>query len=108
MPTSRFATFAVVLFAVAATWMTPYALRAGEESETLQKAVGLFDDGDYLAAQELFATLDRSLLDADEQALRDEYVSRTQVALTLGEKALRDLEDAETAIKSGDSFSSLT
>lgn len=103
MPTSRFATLAVALFAVAATWMTPSALRAGEESETLQKAVGLFDDGDYLAAQELFATLDRSLLDADEQALRDEYVSRTQVALTLGEKALRDLEDAETAIKSGES-----
>ncbi len=77
-------------------------LRAQDASDTLQEAVRLFGQGDYLAAQEKLVKLDRSKLSADEQALRDDYLTRVQVALTMYEKAQRDLEDAETAIDEGE------
>jgi len=71
---------------------------AGDQGEDLQQAIGLFEDGEYLAAQELLAGMDRAKLDPQQQARRDDYLSRCQVAITMYEKALRDLEDAETAI----------
>ncbi|MFQ5590548.1 MAG: hypothetical protein ACE5HE_05245 [Phycisphaerae bacterium] len=71
---------------------------AGDETQTLARAVELFEDGEYLTAQEMLTGLDRSKLTTAEQARRDEYVNRCQIAITMDEKALRDLEDAETAL----------
>ncbi|MBI4718504.1 MAG: hypothetical protein HY763_11910 [Planctomycetes bacterium] len=71
---------------------------AADAKERLDQAIKRFDDGDYLAAQELLAGIDRAELSPDQQKVRDDYLNRVQVALNMYEKALRDLEDAETAI----------
>lgn len=74
---------------------------AGDDSDALARAITLFEQGEYLAAQEALTSLDRSKLAAADQARRDEYLNRIQVAITMEDKALRDLEDAETASEDG-------
>lgn len=75
------------------------AIPAGaDEKDKLDQAVRLYENGDFLAAQEAFAGIDRTQLTPDQQQVRDDYLQRVQVALTMYEKALRDLEDAESAI----------
>lgn len=69
-----------------------------QESQALDRAITLFEDGEYLASQEVLSTIDRNKLNNRQQALRDDYLNRVQVAITMYEKALRDLEDAEMAI----------
>ncbi|MBU0717901.1 MAG: hypothetical protein KJ749_06590, partial [Planctomycetes bacterium] len=71
---------------------------ASESTEALERAIALFSDGDYLAAQEMLLEVDRAELSAEQQVRRDDYVRRVRVAINMHEKALRDLEDAETAI----------
>ncbi len=71
---------------------------AEDEAQTLQQAIELFNEGSYLAAQELLVGIDRSKLDSKQQTLRDDYLDRVQVAIMMSEKAVRDLEDAETAM----------
>lgn len=73
-----------------------------QESQALDRAITLFEDGEYLAAQEVLSAIDRGKLNARRQALRDDYLNRIQVAITMYEKALRDLEDAEMAITDQD------
>ncbi len=68
----------------------------------LEQAIQLFAQGDYVAAQEKLAGIDRDALNDGQKVVRDAYVNRTQVAITMSEKALRDLEDAETAHSEGD------
>ncbi|MCH8250959.1 MAG: hypothetical protein IID36_00750 [Planctomycetes bacterium] len=75
---------------------------AGDDVQTLNEAIGLFGVGDYLAAQELLVDIDRSKLSKNDQARRDDYVRRVQVALRMEGKALRDLEDAESAMAEND------
>ncbi|MEK7730343.1 MAG: hypothetical protein AAB363_00645, partial [Planctomycetota bacterium] len=50
------------------------------------------------AAQELIVGIDRAGLRPKQQSVRDDYLNRIQVAITMSDKAIRDLEDAETAI----------
>jgi len=101
LPSLRFSTGGalasalIVLFALQA--LTTPAI-ASDEAEVLEQAVRLFQDGEYVAAQEMLAGVDRSKLTGEQQSVRDDYLTRCQVAVTLYEKALRDLEDAETAI----------
>lgn len=76
--------------------------RAQEASTVLRQAVELFENGDYLAAQRALTSIDRNQLSTEEQQTRDDYLNRVQVAQTMYEKALRDLEDAETAISGGE------
>ncbi len=73
-----------------------------DEAADLQRAVQLFNDGDYHSAQAVLLGIDRSKLKPDQQSLRDDYLNRAQVALQMSDKALRDLEDAETAMKEGE------
>ncbi len=75
---------------------------AEDEAGALNQAVKLFQEGDYLTAQEMLVGIDRSKLNRKQQALRDDYLTRVQVAITMYEKALRDLEDAETAMAEGE------
>ncbi len=75
---------------------------AQDEATALEQGVKLFEEGNYLAAQETLVGIDRSKLNGTQQALRDDYLSRVQVAITMYEKALRDLEDAETAAAEGE------
>jgi len=71
----------------------------------LRQSIALFDAGDYVKAQELLVGIDRAQLSEADQTLRDDYLNRTQVAITMHEKGMRDLEDAETAWASGDAAS---
>lgn len=94
---STFPTGCVLVVAfLSALWSPIRTLADG--ADDLKRAVALFDSGDYLGAQEALLGLDREALQPDQQTLRDDYLNRTQVALRMSEKAIRDLEDAETAI----------
>lgn len=75
---------------------------AEDEAAALTQAIKLFEDRDYLAAQEMLVGVDRSKLNREQQSMRDDYLTRVQVAITMSEKALRDLEDAETAAAEGE------
>ncbi len=89
---------AILAFVLFAPWMLVSGA-AADEADTLKRAIVLFDEGDYTGAQEALTGVDRSKLSAAQQTLRDDYLARSQVAITMSEKAVRDLEDAETAIK---------
>lgn len=73
-----------------------------QDAKALRRAISLFEDSEYLASQEVLTGINSNKLDARQQALRDVYLNRVQVAITMYEKALRDLEDAETAINDQD------
>lgn len=73
-----------------------------DDSGDLAGAIQLFEQGNYLAAQELLLKIDPDALDTSERTRRDEYVNRVQIALAMVEKAETDLEDAETALSGGD------
>ncbi|MCH8149491.1 MAG: hypothetical protein IH987_16160, partial [Planctomycetes bacterium] len=98
LPTTKisagFALGAVLL----AMYLPAGVARAADPAETLDRAIRLFNDGDYLVAQETLLGLDREQLPAHRQEIRDDYVARCQVAIMFGDKALRDLEDSETAM----------
>ena len=101
MPVTRnFAGFAVC-FILPMLCLTAAPVHADDEADTLRRAIALFEDGKYLAAQELLLSVDRAKLAAKARARRDDYLNRIQVAVTMEDKALRDLEDAETAISDG-------
>ena len=58
----------------------------------------MFEGGQYLDAQQLLTGVDRSRLSASEQATRDDYLSRVEVAITMFERSIRELDDADTAM----------
>jgi type II secretory pathway component GspD/PulD (secretin)/tetratricopeptide (TPR) repeat protein len=93
------AAFSIALLALSAV-TTP--VMAEDEPAALERAIKLFEQGDYFEAQEVLSGIDRAKLNQQQQALRDDYLSRVQVAITMHEKALRDLEDAETAVAEGE------
>ena len=75
---------------------------AQDAAQSLDEAIRLFEDGRFIEAQEMLASVDRAALSSEQQKIRDDYLGRVQVAVTMYEKALRDLEDAETAIEDHD------
>ena len=94
----------IVLFSsLVFPFVAPWSALAQDASATLQNAVQRFNDGDYLVAQELLAGIDRSKLNPAEQARRDDYVNRVQTAIKMLEKAQRNLDDAQRAMRDGDS-----
>ena len=82
------------------TWClaVPAWAAADEESEALQKGIALFDEGKYLAAQEILLHVDRDALTEEERALRDEYVDRVSVAINMVDKADQEIEEAQAAL----------
>ncbi len=102
MSSSRFPACAVVLTALVASLFVTMPSFAQDEASALEQAIRLFNEGDYLAAQSTLANIDRSGLNSGDQDRRDDYLNRVQVAITLSEKAVRDLEDAETALSEGE------
>lgn len=98
MQSMRNPRFAACLAALIAFGVVVPAVRAQNEAAALEKGIKLFEQGDYLASQQTLVGIDRSKLDAKQQSTRDDYLSRVQVAITMSEKAVRDLEDAETAL----------
>ncbi len=86
------------LVAMAITFACICPALASDDGDSLKHAIHLFNSGQYVDAQEALTGIDREQLTSDEQAQRDEYLGRVQQAIALHEKALRDLEDAETAI----------
>ena len=105
MPSLRYSTGGALASALAVLFVFQAAAApafASDESEILAQSIKLFEDGEYVAAQEMLAGVDRSKLTGEQQGVRDDYLSRCQIAVTMYEKALRDLEDAETAISEGE------
>lgn len=94
----RYSAPAALLSAVLALFAPSATLWAADEAEALEQVIRAFENGEYLAAQELLAEIDRSSLTDEQKSIRDDYLGRIQVAITMSEKALRDLEDAETAL----------
>jgi type II secretory pathway component GspD/PulD (secretin)/tetratricopeptide (TPR) repeat protein len=90
------------MLALATVFSMPAPAWAGAEEDALAKAIELFEAGDYFAAQEILTGIDRSKLGKKDQQRRDEYINRVHVAVTMSEKAMRDLEDAETALAEAD------
>ncbi|MCH7872963.1 MAG: hypothetical protein IID33_14810, partial [Planctomycetes bacterium] len=76
-----------VILIVLSAWMAAAPVLAQNETADLDRAIQLYDGGDYLSAQELLISIDRSKLSAQRQAVRDNYLSRIQVAITMTEKA---------------------
>jgi type II secretory pathway component GspD/PulD (secretin)/tetratricopeptide (TPR) repeat protein len=72
---------------------------ADNASDQLDQAVELFEQGQYTAAQEVLVKIDPLDLDDAHRAVRDEYVDRTRVAITMVDKAELDFERADTAIQ---------
>ena len=68
----------------------------------LDRAIKLFDSRDFLGAQGLLSQIDESKLNESQRNVRTEYLDRVQVAITMSEKAIRDLEDAESAEANGE------
>lgn len=93
---------AVVVAALAVLAFCSQSL-AQAEADALTEAIKLYDEGDYLSAQEALLEIDRAKLSEEQQQKRDEYVNRVQVALIMTEKAVRDLEDADFALAAGES-----
>ncbi len=93
---------AAALATVFAACLSTSPAAAQDEGAVLERAIKLFTDGDYVASQELLVGIDRAKLSAKQQATRDDYLNRAQVAITMSEKAIRDLEDAETALAEND------
>ncbi len=79
----------------------PDTARAQNAGADLDRAIQLFKDGDYLAAQEMLTNVNRSQLSAEQQSRRDDYVNRVQTAITMLERARRDLEEASRAMQEG-------
>ncbi len=98
MPSSKFPTGVALLLPLLAGFFVFTPAVAADEAATLERAIAVFNEGDYLAAQEMLVGIDRSKLNATQQAQRDDYLNRVQVAIMMSEKALRELEDAETAM----------
>jgi len=94
--------YATAIMALLGVLLLVGPVSASEEADALTTAIQLFNDGDYVAAQEILAVLDRSKLEPEQQALRDDYLERARVAVTMVEKAMRDLEDAEIALVGGE------
>lgn len=93
----------VFLLALNAPVFLPAQARAQDAGAALEQAVQRFNSGDYLGAQELLAQVNRSQLNPQQQSRRDEYVNRVQTAITMLERARRDLEDATRAMQDGNS-----
>ena len=92
-----------VILSVALTALSvPVTSAADDEARTLERAIELFESGDYPAAQQLLVGIDRSELTPDQQSLRDDYVDRTLVAMTMSEKARYDLEESQDVLDGGD------
>jgi type II secretory pathway component GspD/PulD (secretin)/tetratricopeptide (TPR) repeat protein len=79
------------------------ALANVQQADTLRLAIEHYDAGEYQDAQQLLAGMDVDALNDEDRELRDEYLSRVQVALVMYEKAVRDLDDAEAAMDEGES-----
>ncbi len=102
MPSLKFPVRRLVSVVLLSVLLMVPAVWASEQGDALVKAIQLFEEGDYIGAQEILVGIDREQLTAEEQSLRDDYLERVKVAVTMAEKAGRDLEDAETAIASGE------
>ncbi len=98
---SRFLTGLACMGIVLGSLVLVVPASANDDSDSLARSIALFEKGEYLPAQEALTAIDRSKLSPADQARRDDYLNRIQVAITMEDKSLRDLEDAETAAQDG-------
>lgn len=89
-------TACVAMLAIVLVLSAPVA--AQDASSSLENAIKLFEEGEYQRAQEALVGVNPAKLSEDDKVVRSDYLTRVQVAITMHERALRDLEDAETAI----------
>ncbi len=103
LSTMRLSPGAVFLAALAlSVTVAPQRGIAQDEAAALEQAIELFNQADYVAAQEVLVAIDRAALSGEQQAVRDEYLNRVQVAINMAEKALREFENGQTAMEEGE------
>jgi hypothetical protein len=78
--------------------LCPLGVFADANEDRLVRAIELFDQGQYTAAQEQLLKIRPDDLNEENRALRDAYVDRTRVAITMVEKAEFDFDRADDAI----------
>ncbi len=88
---------AVALAFVGGCLMVAASAMASEAENALDRAIDLFEQGYYSEAQEILLKIDRDSLDEELRDLRDEYVDRARMAISMVERADLDLENAEEA-----------
>ncbi|MFQ5413207.1 MAG: hypothetical protein ACE5E6_01990, partial [Phycisphaerae bacterium] len=76
--------------------------RAADDADILADAIARFEDHDYLTAQELLVGIDPTRLNENQRALREDYLTRVQVAMNMSDQAVRAVEDAQTAADEGE------
>ena len=70
-------------------------------SETLEAAVRLFEDGDYVGAQHALGQISQERLADEGRAVHSSYVPRAAVAVSMHVKADADHEAAALAVSDG-------
>ena len=98
--TSTFGRVARLVVLVAALALSASAW--ADDGEELARAIRMFEEGKYLAAQEVLLEVGPEGLSQAQRAQRDEYLDRVQVALSMVEKASNDLDDALQAVEDGE------
>ena len=66
--------FALSVLVVSCLLSTPVV--AQDAGATLNRAIELFEQGDYLTVQELLTGIDRDQLNSEQQSLRDDFKPR--------------------------------
>jgi len=77
-------------------------VQAQDEAQALAEGVRLFQEGKYQAAQEVLVGVDSARLSPEQQRQHSDVLNQVNVALTMSEKAHRDLEDAGLAVDEDD------
>ena len=93
---------AVTLAFVGGCFLVAASAMAGDAENALDQAIDLFEQGHYSEAQEILLKIDQDELEEELRALRNEYVDRTRMAITMVEQAELDLEKAEETSEKGD------
>ncbi|HEY3242717.1 MAG TPA: hypothetical protein VGM03_05125 [Phycisphaerae bacterium] len=91
-----------LMAALCALLVSVRTLHAADDASNLKTAIKLFDEGKYLAAQELLLKVKPEGLNEAQRTQRNEYLDKVQDAINQAEKAERDLDAGEAALKAGD------
>lgn len=91
-----------LMLALTALIAAPAAAQDKAAMTALDEAARLFDQGHYSQAKEVLLGIDPNRLSDAGRTRRQELLAQVEVAATMSERALRDLEDAEAAMKANE------
>lgn len=99
---SRYDVFlACAVLGVALNVAAPNA-RAESAAEELQRGVALFEDAHYTEAQAVLMAVDNASLNAQQKSTLERYRGEVRLAVNLSNRAQQDYDEAERAMRAGD------